>query len=82
MMGTRAASPFQLADVERPLLAVSSLAAAGNQVILNDHGGGIRNPGGRETRIQRRGGTYILRMWVPDPRPSSSTAAPFTRPGR
>ena len=33
--------PFQLADIERPLVAVSALAKAGNAVELNHDGGKI-----------------------------------------
>ena len=67
---------FQLADVERPLLAVSSLTAAGSTVLLNDSGGIIRrNSDGAETKVEKRGGTYIFRMWVPIPTTS------FTRQG-
>ena len=35
--------PFQLADIERPLIAVSSLAKAGNVVDLNQDGSTITN---------------------------------------
>ena len=74
--GIRAVIPFQLADVERPLLAVSALTAAGNTVTLGDRGGVIRRSDGQETRVQRRGGTYVLRMWVPLPADRSEEAAP------
>lgn len=82
--GVRAVIPFQLADVERPLLAVSSLTAAGNTVILGDRGGVIRRSDGQETRVLRRGGTYVLRMWVPMPdgRPGEAMPAPFRWQGR
>ena len=57
--------PFQLADIERPLVAVSALAKAGNAVELNPDGGKITHQAtGKVTSIERRGGTYILRMWV------------------
>ena len=70
--------PFQLADIERPLIAVSSLAKAGNAVELTQDGGSITHQAtGRVTGIERRGGTYALRMWVP----ADSTSSPFTRQG-
>jgi hypothetical protein len=55
--------PFQLADIERPLIAVSALTKAGNTVELYETGGLIHRSG-KTTNIERRGGTYILRMWV------------------
>jgi hypothetical protein len=56
--------PFQLADIERPLIAVSALTKAGNKVELFETGGRIVHHSGKMTNIERRGGTYILRMWV------------------
>ena len=60
------AIPFQLADIERPLIAVSALAKAGNIVELYENGGRIVHHSGKTTNLERRGGTYILRMWVAD----------------
>ena len=56
--------PFQLANIERPLIAVSALTKAGNTVELYETGGRIIHRSGKMTSIERRGGTYILRMWV------------------
>ena len=71
--------PFQLADIERPLIAVSSLAKAGNVVELNQDGGTITNQAtGKVTGIERRGGTYVLRMWVPT---AQCPSTPFQRQG-
>ena len=68
---------FQLADIERPLIAVSSLAKAGNVVELHEEGGNITHHSGKVTKLERRGGTYVLRMWVPAEEP----AAPVHRQG-
>ena len=69
--------PFQLADIERPLIAVSALAKAGNAVELNHDGGKITHQvTGKVTSIERRGGTYVLRMWMP-----ADAAAPFQGQG-
>ena len=55
---------FQVADVERPLIAVSQLTAAGNHVHLEAKGGKVvNNKTGRTMALQRRGGVHILRMW-------------------
>ena len=49
--------PFQLADIERPLIAVSALAKAGNMVELGADGGRIvHRDSGRVTNVERRGG--------------------------
>ena len=58
--------PFQLADIERPFVAVSALAKAGNAVDLNHDGWKITHQTtGKVTSSERRSGTCILRMWVP-----------------
>ena len=58
--------PFQLADIERPLVAVSALAKAGNSVDLYHDEWKIEHQAtGKVTSIERRSGTHILRMWVP-----------------
>ena len=76
--GYSAEIPFQLADIERPLIAVSALAKAGNTVELTEDGGTITHRAtGKVTGIQRRGGTYVLRMWVP----ADDVQGPFPRPG-
>ena len=61
---------LRTADVESPLVAASALAAAGNRVLLSaDSGEIVHTSTGRNTQLLRRGGTYILRMWIPSKRP-------------
>ena len=63
--GHKCGMPFQVAAVERPLVAVSQLAAAGNTVTLHrDHGVIKHGASGREIRLQRIGGIYIFKIWV------------------
>ena len=51
--------------MERLLIAVSQLAAAGNTVTLEENGGRIvNNKTGKVIQLQRKGGVYTLRMWV------------------
>ena len=57
--------PFQLADIERILIAVSALANAGRLVEFIERGFKITHQSRTVTGLERRGGTYILRMWVP-----------------
>ena len=57
--------PFQVAEVERPLISVAQLTSAGNRVILNDTGGSIVNAKtGKTIALVRRGGVYLLLMHV------------------
>jgi hypothetical protein len=78
--GHRCGMTWQIADVERPLIAVSHLSAAGNKVIFTKGGGEIVNiASGRKIKIQRKGGVYVLRMWVPGPTTPSRATPPFAR---
>ena len=56
---------FQIADVERLLLAASQLAAAGDRATFKAQGGEIVNiKTGRKMTPMRRGRVYVLRKWV------------------
>ena len=63
---------FQTADLERPLISASQLAASGTNVVFSKTGGTIvHEQSGRKTNLHKRGGIYVLRMWLPiDPDPS------------
>ena len=57
---------FQTAAIERPLVSASQLAASGNSVVFNKHGGAIvHEQSGKRTLLHKRGGIYVLRMWIP-----------------
>ena len=76
--GHRCGMPFQVAEVEKPLIAVSQLAAAGNTVTLEKDSGTIRhNITGKTIKLDRRGGVYTMKMCVSD-----GGASDFPRPGR
>jgi hypothetical protein len=76
--GFRCSIPFQVAEVEQPLLSVSHLTGAGNIVQFGDTSGSIVNrTTGRSIALERRGGVYIMQMWVPD----AAAALPFRRQG-
>ena len=65
--GHRCHIPFQVAEVEQPLLSVAHLAAAGNRVELGEKDGRIVNlTTGRTIALEKRGGVYILRMFIAD----------------
>ena len=61
---------WQVADIDRPLIAGTQVTKAGNRVTLDATGGLITNlKTGQTIRLHRRGddegGVYILQMWVP-----------------
>ena len=74
--GADARIRYQIADVSRPLTAVSEICDAGNRVVFGSGGGVIYNlETGRETYFNREDGIYTLNFWV---RPNSGG---FRRPG-
>jgi hypothetical protein len=63
--GHHCGMPFQIAEVERPLIAVSQLAAAGNRIELGKDGGKIVNlVTGKVIHLLRKGGVYVLQMKI------------------
>ncbi len=76
--GHKCRMPLQVAEVEQPLLSVSQLTSAGNFVQLGDTDGHIVNKStGRTIALERRGGVYIMRMFIPD----AAAPLPFGRQG-
>ena len=64
--GIKAGLLFQTAEIERPLISASALAASGNNVVFSKSGGSIvHEQSGRTTQLHKRGGIYVLRMWIP-----------------
>ena len=55
----------QIAEVSRPLTAVSATCDAGNVVVYTSKGGFIHNVAtGEKTRFERNGGIYELDLWM------------------
>jgi hypothetical protein len=76
--GHKCGIPFQVAEVEQPLLSVAHLTAAGNRVELGHADGKVVNTlTGKSIALERRGGVYILRMFMPD----AAAPLPFRRQG-
>jgi hypothetical protein len=74
--GDRCAIPFQVAEVDQPLLSVAHLTSAGNRVELGHASGRVVNlTTGRAIALERRGGVYIMRMYIAD----GVVPAPFGR---
>ena len=54
-----------MSDVGRFLFAASELTAAGNDIILRKKDGEIRKQKtGKIVHLQKKGGVYVLKMWV------------------
>jgi hypothetical protein len=76
--GHKCQIPFQVAEVEQPLLSVAHLTAAGNRVELGHTDGRVVNLStGRTIALERRGGVYILKMFIAD----AAAPLPFRRQG-
>jgi hypothetical protein len=64
--GSKCGIVFQVAEVERPLISATQLAAAGNSIVINGSGGKIVNDkSGKIMKLVRRGGVLVLRMRIP-----------------
>ena len=60
---------FQVADISKPLLAVSGLVRSGNKVSFTDTGGAITSrKTGRSITCKRVGGMYVLSVLVAPPK--------------
>ena len=76
--GHRCKIPFQVAEVEQPLLSVAHLTSAGNRVELGQSDGRVVSLStGRSIARERRGGVYILKMFIAD----AAAPTPFRRQG-
>ena len=64
--GHECAVKWQVADIHRPLLSVTTLTAAGNKILFDKDGGIIITSDGKRTmRFFRQNGVYVLDLWVP-----------------
>ena len=71
---------FQIADVSKPLVSVSSICERGNRVIFGRSGGVVKSiKTGHEIPFHRKNGIYVLSMWMADG-PEDNKSMPFTRP--
>ena len=74
---------YQVAEVSRPLTAVSQTCDNGNWVVFTPEGGYIWSvKTGAVTNFERRGGIYELDLWVKDSDlVRGSPLSDFPRPG-
>ena len=74
--GSRTMATFQVADVSRPLMSVSTVCEMGNRVVFGAGGGYILNlETGATTPFETQDGIYVFKLWIP---PLSES--PFGRP--
>ena len=75
---------YQIAEVSRPLTAVSATCDQGNWVVYIPQGGFIMNcQTGRRTHFERNGGIYELDIWIRnEDMQGSDKSSGFTRQGR
>jgi hypothetical protein len=60
---------FQVANVDKPLIAVAKLTEAGHEVWFGKTWGVIKHgTTGRCTGFSRKNGVYVIKVWVPVPR--------------
>ena len=78
--GDKCSIPFQVAEVDQPLLSVAHLTGAGNRVELGHTSGRVVNlKTGRTIALERRGGVYIMRVYIANG--AAPAPAPFRRQG-
>ena len=67
---------FQSADVNRPIMSVPRLTENGHNCVFNKDGGTITYlKTGQKTHFYRKGGVYVLGVWVVPAKPEKSAAA-------
>ena len=80
--GRACGMPFQVADVERPLVSVSRLTQAGHRVSFEGSTGTITHEAsGRVLPLRREGGVYVLELRVPR-KGDGDKSATFHRQGQ
>ena len=72
--GSKGKIKYQIADVSRPLNAISDICDAGNRVIFGKNGGMIMNiESGTETYFNRENGIYVLNLWIKPKEPNKDS---------
>ncbi len=75
--GANVAIKLQVTHVDKPLIAVSRLTAAGHEVWFGENSGTVTNKAnGKVTHFARKNNVYVLRIWV---RRRSLQGAPDSR---
>ena len=62
---------FQMADVQQPMLSVTQLGNTGHRTTFGEKGGHIENlVTGKSMQFRRKGGVYLMGVWVKTPTPT------------
>ena len=79
-MGKGGEATFQIAEVTRPLSAVSRICDKGNVVVFSQDGGYVENLAGARTYFRRENNVYMMGLYMQAPmRTTSSTSTSFHR---
>ena len=74
--GSRMKINFQVTNVDKPLIAVSKLTAAGHDVWFGQqHGVITHGETGKQTTFMKKNGVYVLRVWAPRAGPASAPSS-------
>lgn len=65
--GTPTTTTYQIADVTRPLCAVSRMCDQDNVVVFTKEGGFVQSPTGQRTNFRRERNVYLLDTWIQEP---------------
>ncbi len=78
--GDKRVMTFRVANVTKPLCAVSQVCAKGNRVIFDSAGSYIEHKAtGKRTPLREQNGVYVLDVWLAGERPWQT--GPFGGPG-
>ena len=80
-VGERKNMQFAVAGVNKPLASVSSMCAAGNEVVFNTRTGSYVKDldAGTYTPLRLEGGVFVMDIWVQEPPKSQAAMAPLDR---
>ena len=73
--GQEAEATFQIADVTRPLSAVSRICDKGNVVVFSHDGGFIENLAGERTYFRRENNVYMMDLYLQAPMQAASSTS-------
>jgi len=78
--GHQCGMKFQVADVQKPLLSVGQVSAAGNVVeFFKTWGRIVHKDTGRTISFKKKGGVYVLKLWVDQGEKNGNDQMPFQR---
>ena len=64
MEGHKRRMRWTVANVRRPLIAATSIAEAGNEIILGKNPRIVNCKTGQITKLRKEGGVYVVDIWI------------------